>query len=84
MKHRGENLMLKIYDKLWYIKRGGTDLAYMTYYEKNKAFEKRKSTGISWACTKEGDDIIDNTPVEGFTVGQSVSRWTTSNKVFRV
>ncbi len=76
--------MLKIYDKLWYIKRGNEDLAYMTYHEDNKAFDKRKSTGIGWARTEEGAAIIGNTPIEGFTVGQSVSRWTTSNKVFRV
>ena len=34
---------------------------------------------------KEGEEfIVDNTPTEGFYVGCSVSRWSTSNKVFRV
>ena len=38
----------KIHDKLWFVKRAN-DLAYMTYYEANKAFEKRKRTGMNWA-----------------------------------
>lgn len=34
---------------------------------------------------REGEEFIaDNTPTEGFYVGSSVSRWSTSNKLFRV
>lgn len=34
---------------------------------------------------KEGEEfIVDNTPTSGFYVGCSVSRWSTSNKLFRV
>jgi len=80
---RGEIIMLKVYDKLWYVKRKEEDLAYMTYYAEDKAFEKRKDTGNSWAHNKEGV-VCDNKPLEGFIVGQSVSRYSTSNKLFRV
>lgn len=75
-------------------------LAYMTYYEDNEAFNKRKSTGVSWASssgrtwnptTRQHDYdfdvegvVIDNSPVEGVYIGSSVSRWSTSNKLFRV
>ena len=76
--------MLKIHDKLWYVKRTNEDLAYMTYYKEDKAFEKRKETGTSWARSSEEGVVCDNTPQEGFIVGQSVSRYFTSNKLFRV
>ena len=34
---------------------------------------------------KEGfEAVVDNSPIEGFYVGSSVSRWSTSNKLFRV
>lgn len=34
---------------------------------------------------RKGEEFIaDNTPTEGFYVGSSVSRWSTSNKLFRV
>lgn len=57
---------------------------------------KMQSTGRSWAriytganyherIPVEGEEfIVDNTPTEGFYVGCSVSRWSTSNKLFRV
>lgn len=76
--------MLKIHDKLWYVKRTNEDLAYMTYYKEDKAFEKRKETGTSWSGSSEEGVICANKPLEGFIVGQSVSRYSTSNKLFRV
>lgn len=57
---------------------------------------KMQSTGRSWAriytgasrherIPVEGEEfIVDNTPTSGFYVGCSVSRWSTSNKLFRV
>lgn len=34
---------------------------------------------------KEGEEFIsDNSPIDGFYIGSSVSRWSTSNKLFRV
>lgn len=79
--------MIKIHKQLWYTckKNPSVDdegLAYMTHYEENSAFEKRKSTGVSWS-RNEGV-TIDNSPAKGFYIGSSVSRWSTSNKLFRV
>lgn len=80
--------MIKIHRQLWYTCKknptsGDEGLAYMTHYEENPAFEKRKSTGVSWSRTTEGV-TIENSPAEGFYIGSSVSRWSTSNKLFRV
>ena len=75
--------MINIHKNLWYVKRGKEDLAYMTYYEDNKAFESRKETGLSWAKAKEGITIPNN-PIQGHIISESVSRWSTSNKLFRV
>lgn len=96
--------MINIPKQLWYVGHtvGDNDLAYMTYYEDNVAFEKRKSTGVEWAnrsahvynrekgCYEypngkvEDGVIIDNNPTTGIYIGSSVSRWSTSNKLFRV
>jgi hypothetical protein len=49
-------------EQVWYIKKNKSvynrdtkeysdniiDLSYVTYYEENNAFEKRKTTGIDW------------------------------------
>lgn len=80
--------MIKIHKQLWYTCKknpSGCDegLAYMTHYEDNAAFEKRKSTGTGWSRTTDGV-TIDNSPEKGFYIGSSVSRWSTSNKLFRV
>ena len=87
---------MKIHDKLWYIKTHNDKekekrLAYMTYYKKDKAFEKRLSTALTWAGGRRNDTltvddgfIIDNVPQKGFKVLGSVSRWSTSNKLFRI
>lgn len=57
---------------------------------------KMQATGRSWAriytganyherIPVEGEEfIVENTPTSGFYVGCSVSRWSTSNKLFRV
>lgn len=95
--------MIKIHEKLWYVINPSRaeeedNLAYMTHWEDNEAFRKRKVTGIDWASRKkwnyttkqyEGPDagegvIIDNIPVSGIYIGSSVCRWSTSNKLFRV
>lgn len=92
--------MIKIHDKLWYVvKQDSKDkLSYMTHYKDDSSFEKRKNTGLKWSKTYvldtndnakskfifgvEGE--CDNTPQKGFFIGDSVSRWSTSNKLFRV
>jgi hypothetical protein len=93
--------MIKIHKQLWYVTKPTKDdpnLAYMTYYEDNEAFNKRKATGEHWASGQRWDYtlkkyikshepdgvVIDNAPVKGLYIGDSVSRWTTSNKLFRV
>lgn len=96
--------MINIPKQLWYVGHtvGDNDLAYMTYYEDNAAFLKRKATGVYWAnrsahvynrekgCYEypngkvEDGVIIDNNPTTGIYIGSSVSRWSTSNKLFRV
>lgn len=96
--------MINIPKQLWYVGHtvGDNDLAYMTYYEDNVAFLKRKGTGMNWAnrsnhvwnrekgCYEYPDGrvedgvIIDNNPTTGIYIGSSVSRWSTSNKLFRV
>lgn len=83
--------MINIPEKLWYCISVTSDdnLAYMTHYKEDSAFEKRKATGLSWASHRRIQvepqrAIIDNSPVEGFYIAESVSRWSTSNKLFRV
>lgn len=92
--------MINIPKQLWYVVAPSREdsLAYMTHYEDNAAFLKRKATGLHWASdrrwcytkkeyvgTDTGDGvIIENTPTEDIYIGSSVSRWSTSNKLFRV
>jgi len=85
--------MIKIYDRLWFILRDDPEskLAYMCQYEEtstgNVSFsvQKMQSTGSSWARKdKSAGSIIDNKPTSGIYVGSSVSRWSTSNKLFKV
>ena len=87
--------MIKIYSKLWYVKRGD-DLAYMTYYEKNKACEKRQETGRTWATrywdrnigkwveAESPEFIVDNKPQSGFQIIGDVQRWVTEAKYFQI
>lgn len=86
--------MIKIHEKLWYIKHHSRyPLAYMTYYEKGSAFEKRMKTGTSWATSaypkdknyvEPSPEIIDNVPISGFKILGDVTRWSTSNKLFQI
>jgi len=92
--------MINIPKQLWYVIAPSREdnLSYMTYYEDNAAFLKRKATGLHWASdrrydytkqeyvgTETGDGvIIDNVPTSGIYIGSGVSRWITSNKLFRV
>lgn len=77
---------------------GNSNLAYLTYLEYTKdgnlssQTKKRLETGYNWAVSGCGytDNpydygmSIDNEPITGFYIGDSVSRWTTQNKLFRV
>jgi len=82
--------MLKIYPQLWYVTRSTSQgqpsvLAYMTHYEDNAACRKRQHTGKSWSGnTNNTGTICDNEPTTGFKITDSVSRWSTQNKLFRV
>jgi hypothetical protein len=93
--------MINIPKQLWCIINPDREdnLAYMTHYEENASFEKRKSTGTHWATPRTRknketglyepakipvEKIIDNSPIKGIYIGSSVSRWSTSNKLFRV
>lgn len=86
--------MIKIHKKLWYVctksEYKNEALAYMTHYAEDEAFDKRVATGTSWAGFdyKQRDVsagvVVDNVPTSGFYIGDSVSRWSTSNKLFRV
>ena len=74
--------MITIYEKMWFAvnKSRANSLAYITYYEDNKAFEKRKQTGLSWSQEKDGV-IFDNTPTKGFQVLGVTTRYSTDNKM---
>lgn len=76
--------MLKIHDKLWFVSRGKDTLSYMTYYENNSAFNKRKETGLKWANSSVDGKIIENEKTTGFEIVSTVSRVTTQNKYFRI
>jgi hypothetical protein len=92
--------MIHLHEKLWVVinKNRKCDdseycLAYMTHAEYNKDgtekdnFIKRKNTGTGWATIRDSsseDFYFDNSPVKGFTVAGSVSRWSTDNKVVRI
>lgn len=81
---------MKIHDKLWYVihKNSQENLAYMTQVDENKSsFLSKVKTGCQWAgyqCDVDSGVTIDNKPISGFYIGSSVSRWSTSNKLFRV
>ena len=81
--------MILVFDKMWYVVSSSSkNLAYLTHYEENAAFKKRKETGISWASGYKKDRVepktFDNTPMTCFKIVDSVSRWSTSNKLIRV
>lgn len=87
--------MIKIYDKLWYITDDTREdnLSYLCQYETTESGEvaanvkKMQATGRGWIRGENKDKsgtVIDNIPTKNIYVGCSVSRWSTSNKLFRV
>lgn len=72
-------------------------LGFCTPYETNKQFDSRKKTIDNWIGNpfdyktktykfkdKYEGHILDNIPTEGFTLDKVVSRWSTSNKYYRI
>lgn len=61
-------------------------LVYLTHYEENAAFEKRKATGQRWAGgeTNCAEETFKNEWIEGFKVTRHAVRWVTSNVVWRI
>lgn len=87
--------MIKIYPKLWYITDDTREdnLSYLCQYETTESGEvaanvkKMQATGRGWIRGENKDKsgtIINNAPTKNIYVGCSVSRWSTSNKLFRV
>ncbi|ALA12015.1 hypothetical protein [Pseudomonas phage vB_PaeM_C2-10_Ab08] len=68
----------------------GTLLAYMSQVDFNKdgslaaSFKKKQQTGMGWAGKNAETCFVDNVPVSGHFIGDSVERWVTENKYFRV
>jgi len=70
------------------------NLSYMTHIEYTKAgktmesFNKRKSTATNWASYHNYPApkklTFDNTPVKGFKIVGSASRWSTQNKLIQI
>ncbi|MFA6198983.1 MAG: hypothetical protein WC679_01090 [Bacteroidales bacterium] len=89
-------MTLKISEKIWYIKSCSVekqDMAYVTYYEDNKAFERRKQTGTEWSKgyyrpqnqpTYNEPVICDNVLLAGYKILTNTSRYSTSNVVWRI
>lgn len=82
--------MIKIQEQVWTVThKDRAPLAYMCQVTKkadgtpDSSTEKMQSTGRSWAGRGK-EAFHENTPVSGFVLGDSVSRWTTDNKLFRV
>jgi hypothetical protein len=83
-------MKIEIQEKLWYVQRGKEKLAYLTAFGTDAAFKKRSETGLSWAHGYRSEKI-NNEPVicpnelrGGFKIIDNVSRWSTSNVVWRV
>lgn len=84
--------IIKIPDEIWYAQRrintnqnADNTLAYMTYSDHTKASEKKRATGRRWAGTGCREFTLSNLePLEGFILGDAVSRYSTSNKLVRV
>ena len=71
------------------------ELAYMCQYEETSTgstasnVEKMQATGRRWSNISKGSEgwdgkTIENLPTKNIYVASSVSRWSTSNKLFRV
>jgi len=90
--------LIKIQDKIWaVVEKSRAPLAYMCQVTEkadgtpDSATAKMQDTGRSWSRSgpignqQRGDEATyENIPVLGFTLGDSVSRWTTQNKLFEV
>jgi len=74
---------MKIPKEIFVAMRETSGLAYVTYQEDNSAFQKRKSTGLNWAEISEGVTYL-NELLDGYIIRDNISRWTTSNVVWRV
>lgn len=91
--------MITIPKEFWFVHSVSENkfpLSYLTHNENNAECRKRKETGTHWA---EGygkyingkyvtdpikENTFDNKPIEGFTIEESKSRWSTSNVVWRI
>ena len=91
--------MIKINDKIWAVTHTSrAPLAYMCQVTEkadgtpDAATLKMQDTGRRWAEQHWGEGekkgtteaFYDNVPVKGVMIGDSVNRWTTDNKLFRV
>ena len=59
-------------------------LGFAVPYGTTKAEQKRMETVDGWSNKKEDSRVIDNKPTRGFKLLEVVSRYSTSNKLFRV
>jgi len=59
-------------------------LGFAVPYGTTKAEKKRMDTVDRWANKKEDNRVIENAPTRGFKLLEVVSRYRTSNKLFRV
>jgi len=85
-----------IFDKMYIQTQGRVNidttnppLAFMTPYEDNAAFEKRRKTVDNWGKSPDGASsvgpfIIDNKLIKGFHFGSAIVRWNTGNKWVRI
>lgn len=82
--------MIRFYEKFYYgtiqDRKGGLPLGFATPYENNSAFQKRKKTVDTWVRQGKGDTAkyFDNIPTSGFSIAGVVSRYRTSNKLYRI
>lgn len=83
--------MLEFKDKYFVgIRKDG--LGFATPDGTDAAAEKRKQTVKNWVGMRTGSNLegentiqtFDNKPIKGFSIGKCVSRWSTSNKLFRI
>lgn len=59
-------------------------LGFAVPYENTKSSEKRRNTVDGWAQKDLPSRTIDNVPTRGFKLCEVVSRYSTSNKLFRL
>ena len=77
---------MKIHDEIWGVtspnKRNDPELAYMTHT--GSGLKKRQETDRRWAGQSAVEFTHKNELLHGFQIGDVVSRYSTSNKLFRV